>query len=303
MFGKTLVIAAVAGACVSGALAKPTTPGAVKNKVRATAPTGGSGGHTDAIIFSDNFDALTPGNIIGQNGWQGWSGTIPAPEGYVVNTFSSSPSQSLRITTATTTGSTSDVVQVFNQTGGKYKFKAKTYVPSTTSGNGYFILLNTYPVFDWSVQIFFNSTANTVTLAAAHTGQIGNTLTLVEDAWVEHVVDIDLDAAIPVFSVKYNNQDLCVGQTWDDLNKNTLQCVDLYSETVVDMFFDDVVLESVTSCYPDCDGVNGLTVQDFGCFQTKFVQQDPYADCDGINGLTVQDFGCFQTKFVQGCNP
>jgi hypothetical protein len=54
-------------------------------------------------------------------------------------------------------------------------------------------------------------------------------------------------------------------------------------------------------CYPDCDGMNGLTVQDFGCFQTKFVQGDPYADCDGVNGLTVQDFGCFQTKFVQGC--
>jgi hypothetical protein len=55
-------------------------------------------------------------------------------------------------------------------------------------------------------------------------------------------------------------------------------------------------------CYPDCDGANGLTVADFSCFQTKFVQGDPYADCDGANGLTVADFSCFQTKFVQGCN-
>jgi hypothetical protein len=54
-------------------------------------------------------------------------------------------------------------------------------------------------------------------------------------------------------------------------------------------------------CYPDCDGVNGLNVADFGCFQTKFVAGDPYADCDGVNGLTVADFGCFQTKFVAGC--
>jgi hypothetical protein len=54
-------------------------------------------------------------------------------------------------------------------------------------------------------------------------------------------------------------------------------------------------------CYPDCTQSGGLTVADFGCFQTKFVQGDPYADCDGVNGLTVQDFGCFQTKFVQGC--
>jgi hypothetical protein len=63
-----------------------------------------------------------------------------------------------------------------------------------------------------------------------------------------------------------------------------------------------VIGEVGGGCYPDCDGVNGLTVADFGCFQTKFVQGDPYADCDGLNGLTVADFGCFQTKFVQGCN-
>jgi hypothetical protein len=56
------------------------------------------------------------------------------------------------------------------------------------------------------------------------------------------------------------------------------------------------------ACYPDCDGLGGLTVADFSCFQTKFVQGDPYADCDGLGGLTVADFSCFQTKFVQGCN-
>jgi hypothetical protein len=55
------------------------------------------------------------------------------------------------------------------------------------------------------------------------------------------------------------------------------------------------------ACYPDCDGSGGLSVADFGCFQTKFVQGDMYADCDGSTTLTVADFSCFQTKFVQGC--
>ncbi len=55
------------------------------------------------------------------------------------------------------------------------------------------------------------------------------------------------------------------------------------------------------SCYPDCNGVGGLTIADFGCFQTKFVAGDPYADCNGVGGLTIADFGCFQTKFVAGC--
>ncbi len=54
-------------------------------------------------------------------------------------------------------------------------------------------------------------------------------------------------------------------------------------------------------CYADCNGVGGLTIADFGCFQTKFVAGDPYADCNGTGGLTIADFGCFQTKFVAGC--
>jgi hypothetical protein len=54
-------------------------------------------------------------------------------------------------------------------------------------------------------------------------------------------------------------------------------------------------------CYPDCTNSGGLTIADFGCFQTKFVAGDPYADCNGVGGLTIADFGCFQTKFVAGC--
>ncbi len=55
------------------------------------------------------------------------------------------------------------------------------------------------------------------------------------------------------------------------------------------------------ACYPDCNDDGNLTIADFGCFQTKFVQQDPYADCNQTGGLTIADFGCFQTAFVQGC--
>jgi hypothetical protein len=62
------------------------------------------------------------------------------------------------------------------------------------------------------------------------------------------------------------------------------------------------VLNGTTGgCYPDCNQDGVLTVQDFGCFQTQFVQGTPYADCNGDGALTVADFGCFQTKFVQGC--
>ncbi len=66
--------------------------------------------------------------------------------------------------------------------------------------------------------------------------------------------------------------------------------------------FDDLRFEAAgTPCYPDCNGVGGLTIADFGCFQTRFVAGDPYADCNGVGGLTIADFACFQTAFVAGC--
>ncbi|MFM9995597.1 MAG: PEP-CTERM sorting domain-containing protein [Phycisphaerales bacterium] len=54
-------------------------------------------------------------------------------------------------------------------------------------------------------------------------------------------------------------------------------------------------------CYPDCNESGNLTLADFGCFQGKYVLNDPYADCNASGTLTVADFGCFQTKFVAGC--
>jgi hypothetical protein len=54
-------------------------------------------------------------------------------------------------------------------------------------------------------------------------------------------------------------------------------------------------------CYPDCNLDTFLTVADFGCFQTRFILNDPYADCNLDTLFTVADFGCFQTKFIIGC--
>ncbi len=62
-------------------------------------------------------------------------------------------------------------------------------------------------------------------------------------------------------------------------------------------------------CYANCTadltpgGQPNLTIADFGCFQTKFVQGDPYADCNADGLQTIADFGCFQTQFVSGCQP
>ncbi len=54
-------------------------------------------------------------------------------------------------------------------------------------------------------------------------------------------------------------------------------------------------------CYADCNGNGALTVADFACFQTRFVQGDAYTDCNGDGRRTMADFWCYQTRFVTGC--
>lgn len=56
------------------------------------------------------------------------------------------------------------------------------------------------------------------------------------------------------------------------------------------------------ACYADCDGVGGLTANDFICFVTSFNNGGSYADCDGVGGLTANDFICFVTAYNTGCS-
>jgi hypothetical protein len=54
-------------------------------------------------------------------------------------------------------------------------------------------------------------------------------------------------------------------------------------------------------CYADCDGVGGLTANDFICFVTAYNAGAAYANCDGVGGLTANDFICFVTAYNNGC--
>jgi hypothetical protein len=62
-----------------------------------------------------------------------------------------------------------------------------------------------------------------------------------------------------------------------------------------------VVTIQPEACVADCDNDNGLTIDDFVCFQTLFAIGDPLADCDGDGQLLIDDFLCFQTYFAIGC--
>ncbi len=56
-------------------------------------------------------------------------------------------------------------------------------------------------------------------------------------------------------------------------------------------------------CYANCDGVAGITGNDFQCFMNRFAEGSPYANCDkstGTPALTANDFMCFLSAAV-GC--
>lgn len=58
---------------------------------------------------------------------------------------------------------------------------------------------------------------------------------------------------------------------------------------------------ALDSCPADCDASGSLSIDDFVCFQTRFVLGEPSADCDSNGTLTIDDFVCFQAAFSLGC--
>jgi hypothetical protein len=87
---------------------------------------------------------------------------------------------------------------------------------------------------------------------------------------------------------------------WVPLNDAGQGCVPVPIQQ--DVYFELLGTPGTVPCYADCDGVGGLTANDFICFVTSFNNGGTYADCDGIGGLTANDFICFVTAYNNGCS-
>ncbi|MFN0132155.1 MAG: hypothetical protein ACKVW3_06445 [Phycisphaerales bacterium] len=280
------------------------------------------GSVTDGPGISDNFDSYANGSpLVGQGGWLYWNGSGPpaAMNATVDNTLSASAPNSAVSVLET------DVVQVFNITTGKWVCKAKTYVPSAATGIGYFIMLNTFthPYVsggNWSIELDFIAATNVVTSinrSVANGGPGNTTLPLIRDAWVEVVVNIDLD--MDTFDVTYGGMPLVPPSPMNKWSQNTsatvgaarIQCIDLYSQ-MVGFRWDDVSLLPVVvpSCKANCDASTVapcLNVNDFICFNNLFATGSNAANCDASTTppiLNVNDFICFNNAFAASCaNP
>ncbi|MBL9030730.1 MAG: hypothetical protein JNM80_03370 [Phycisphaerae bacterium] len=63
------------------------------------------------------------------------------------------------------------------------------------------------------------------------------------------------------------------------------------------------IVDELDSGYVNCDGSNGVDVNDLACFMGRFAQGDWYGDCDGNNQLNALDLACFVSKYQLATQP
>ena len=189
-----------------------------------------------AAVF-DDFESYAVGsNLHGQGGWAGWAGN-PGAGALVATSFAFSPTRAVNST------GTTDLVRPFSGvTNGQWVFKVMQYIPATSSGTNYVILLNRYqPPFtaaelNWSVQIQNN----------LDTGQIisdlgaGASRPLVKNQWVEIRVEINL--AANTVAEFYNGQPLSTHVWQDGSGLNELQALNFFADNSDPVYYDNVNL-------------------------------------------------------------
>jgi len=187
---------------------------------------------------TDDFESYAVGsNIHGQGGWKGWDNTASAGA-TISDAFAASGTKSVNITGG------SDLVREFvGVTSGVWSLTVKQFIPSTSSGTSYFILMNKYKDlgaaadYNWSAQIQHNMASGYLT-----NDLTGVSAALVKNAWVDYRFDIDLDQGR--VSEYYNNQ-LLGTRLWQDGGVNALAAIDLYANNAGPIYYDNFSLTQV----------------------------------------------------------
>ena len=200
-----------------------------------------------AALFVDDFEGYAAGSALhGQGGWKGWDND-PAWGAPASNAQANSGSISAEI------GGDADLVHEFDLAGGIVELSAMQYIPTGATGQSSFILLNTYSDGgdkDWSVQTDFNLDTGAIGYWHGGSGQI------LYDQWVELKYIIDL---VNNSVDKYYNGELMATDEWDDNDHGTLECIDLFANGASPIYYDDIMLESLT----DLSGDDKTNFKDF----------------------------------------
>ena len=150
--------------------------------------------------WADNFDSYdTDISLHGVGGWKGWDND-PTWTAYTRDEVVRSAPNAAEIE------GNSDLIHEYDgYTEGYWTYTAWQYIPSTMSGESYFIMQNTYSdggPYNWSVQLDFRSADH---MLLADCGAADNvTMSYVANEWVEIRVDIFLDPEDDWTQVYYN---------------------------------------------------------------------------------------------------
>ncbi len=188
--------------------------------------------------WSDNFDSYALGSgLIGQGGWDGWEGSAAA-DAFVTD------AQSLSAPHALEAIPTTDIVQQFAETSGNWIMTGYVYIPTGSTGDQFFIMLNTYDAgtstFDWSIQLEFHSDLGTV--VDYYTSL---TTPIINDQWVQVRVEINLD--LNLYDMYYNDVFLS-SFAWQTSGVNEIAALDIFADptsTPTTIYWDDFSLIGV----------------------------------------------------------
>jgi len=178
----------------------------------------------------DDFEAYALNSAIaGQGGWTEWVGSVDV-SGHIKNVpAGNAGAKTLEIVgnPGGTSGAGDDTVQIYSIAGGKWIYKVQTFIPNAATGEGYIILLNQYPAFNWSLQVRLNADTSMGTIDFSM-----ETFPLVKGQWVEFRAEIDITAGQGNVDYYYNGVLVKDNATWTEQVSTggtlTIQAEDLY---------------------------------------------------------------------------
>lgn len=208
----------------------------------------------------ENFDSYAAGSYLGgQGGWAPWD-LAPAANGHVTDAQSHSASNSYESRWNGTVAQ--DMVHTYSDiTSGRWIYTAWLYVPSSETGQQYFILMNNYQPQgthnnqDWSLQLTFDTHNTYLSDYNAPTCNV----TLITDQWVKLLVDINLDNDTQTI---YYNDVLFETCPWTTHVQQSppgilnIGCVDLYSGNAASTacYWDDLSLVQFSPLTAEANG-------------------------------------------------
>jgi hypothetical protein len=189
-----------------------------------------------AGFWADNFDSYATGaNLHGMGGWKGWMND-PTATAFTTDFQARTAPNSVNII-----GNT-DLVREYSVTGGLNHYRFYQYIPSTTIGTSYFIMLNQYDDsggnLNWSVQVRHVGLGGLIIDDGT-----GSSMPMIRDQWVEVCIEIDLDND---FQAYYYNGQLLYSGTWSQHVSGggitAIGAVNLLANGASSVFYDDMSL-------------------------------------------------------------